>query len=60
MTDELETTEEPPYPGSSAALAGGCLCPVLDNGHGNPRLAEDRGGWIISMACPMHARGAAQ
>jgi hypothetical protein len=46
---------EPPYPGSDAALDKGCICPVLDNGHGNTGLARDRGGWIIVTGCPLHA-----
>lgn len=31
-------------PGSDEAIENGCLCPVLDNGHGNPEL-EARGYW---------------
>lgn len=49
---------EPPYPGSDAALDKGCLCPVLDNGHGNTGLARDRGGWIVVVGCPLHSPNA--
>jgi len=43
---------ELPNPGSDAARALGCLCPVLDNNHG--RWLPWQGGWIISARCPMH------
>lgn len=44
-----------PFPGSDAARSEGCRCPVLDNGHGDPALARDRGGWIIVVGCPLHS-----
>ncbi len=44
----------PPYPGSAAAREHGCICPRIDNGHGNVGLARDRGGWIIVVGCPAH------
>ena len=50
---------EPPYPGSDVALDAGCICPVLDNGHGNTGLARDRGGWYIVVGCPLHSPNAA-
>ncbi len=59
MTDEpgfgpeTRNTVEP-NPGSDIARANGCTCPVLDNGHGNPDLAKDRGGWVIVQGCPLH------
>lgn len=47
--------EDPtPNPGSDAALAQGCKCPVLDNGHGDQALADDRGGFIVTVGCPLH------
>jgi hypothetical protein len=42
-----------PNPGSDAALAKGCNCPVLDNGHGNPELGRIR-GFYITAGCPLH------
>ena len=43
-----------PNPGSDEALAQGCLCPVLDNGHGKcPPYPPD--GWWMTMGCPVHA-----
>lgn len=46
---------ERPYPGSDAARDTGCICPVLDNGHGNVGLARDRSGWVIVVGCPQHS-----
>lgn len=43
-----------PNPGSDEAIAQGCTCPVLDNGHGNEELGKERGFWI-SGDCPLHA-----
>lgn len=45
------------WPGSDAARVKGCICPVLDNGHGNIGLARDRGGWVIFSDCPLHGIG---
>lgn len=42
-----------PNPGSDEAIAMGCTCPVLDNGHGNERLGKER-GFVISCDCPIH------
>ena len=46
-----------PTPGSDEAIAQGCNCPVLDNGHGNGsgRTGEDgeRLFWV-SSDCPIH------
>ena len=42
-----------PNPGSDGALAAGCSCPVLDNGHG--RCAPwPPDGWWITAGCPVH------
>lgn len=38
-----------PNPGSDAAHAAGCSCPVLDNGHG-----RGDGPFWIDMDCPLH------
>ena len=40
-------------PGSDEAIAKGCTCPVLDNGHGNEELGKIR-GFYISGGCPVH------
>lgn len=42
-----------PFPGSREAIAMGCTCPVLDNGHGNPRLGMER-GFVMNWDCPLH------
>lgn len=41
----------PPNPGSDEALAAGCSCPIMDNGHGRGSYL---GNWIISVGCPLH------
>lgn len=48
-----------PPPGSDAAVAAGCLCPVLDNGHGvgaRGGIKDEDGNhcYWISDACPLH------
>jgi hypothetical protein len=50
MTEETKT----PNPGSDEAIAIGCKCPVLDNGHGDEELAKCRGGFWINAVCPIH------
>lgn len=40
-----------PKPGSDEAVALGCTCPVLDNGHGKGRAD---GNFWISGNCPLH------
>lgn len=39
-------------PGSDEAIAEGCICPVLDNSHGEGYMGTD--DYIISMVCPIH------
>jgi len=48
-----------PNPGSEAARSMGCLCPVLDNGHGR-RAPYPPDGWWITQGCPVHAPEAAK
>jgi hypothetical protein len=46
-----------PNPGSDAAVAIGCTCPVLDNGRG--RGAYQVGGvwqFWITQGCPLHTK----
>lgn len=42
-----------PNPGSDEAISNGCICPVLDNGHGNEDLGDMR-GFYIAAGCPIH------
>jgi len=44
--------QDAPNPGSDAAIAAGCICPVLDNGHGR---RPGPWGFIIVVGCPVHA-----
>lgn len=54
MSDTEKPNEWLP-PGSPQAIAAGCVCPVLDNGHGRGRGGDgERYGWWMSVACPMH------
>lgn len=48
-------------PGSDAALERGCLCPVLDNGHGRgvPQSDGDPLYWV-NAHCPLHGWRVAQ
>ena len=50
---KVSPEELTPNPGSDEAIAQGCLCPILDNGHGNDELGKTRGFWIVSD-CPLH------
>jgi len=45
-----------PSPGSDEAIAQGCKCPVLDNGHGkgSGRAIDGRPAFWISGECPIH------
>lgn len=46
-----------PPPGSDAAVATGCRCAVLDNGHGKGSGYTDAEGaplYWISADCPLH------
>jgi hypothetical protein len=48
--------EGAPNPGSDAARASGCTCPVDDNAHGDGWLLPDgTRTWDIVVGCPMHA-----
>lgn len=52
-----QAARDPRAPGGDHAVERGCTCPVLDNGRGYLPLARDRGGWWITIDCPMHAAG---
>jgi hypothetical protein len=40
-----------PNPGSDEALALGCTCPVLDNGHGQGYMGQP-GIYVYTAGCP--------
>lgn len=44
---------ETPNPGSDAALAQGCLCPILDNEHGRGYMGQE-GIFAMAVDCPLH------
>lgn len=51
---------ETPNPGSREAQAEGCICPVLDNGHGKGYMGgvkDDDGNTVFVMVttCPLHS-----
>lgn len=50
-------SSEIPPPGSDAALALGCRCPVLDNAHGRGIPTRDGPAYWISTACSLHGSG---
>lgn len=52
----MNTDTPPPNPGSDAAIALGCKCPVLDNGHGVGSNYGIGVFWIAEI-CPVHAQG---
>lgn len=43
-------------PGSDIAIAAGCKCPVIDNGHGTGAYNGDDGNPVfwVSEICPLH------
>jgi hypothetical protein len=44
--------QDPPNPGSDAALDLGCICPIMDNNHG--KFLPWQGGYIVVQGCPVH------
>ena len=44
-------------PGSDAAIAKGCTCPRMDNGHGEGFLWNGKQSWWIAADCPLHGTG---
>lgn len=46
-----------PKPVSDVAIAQGCACPVLDNGHGQGFSLDGRLVWWVNVECPMHGGG---
>jgi hypothetical protein len=45
-----------PPPGSDAAIAMSCSCPVLDNAHGHGYMGQ-QGIYVFSGNCPLHVIG---
>lgn len=50
-------------PGSDEAIAAGCTCPVMDNGHGRGYLGgvtDEQGQtvFVIVVDCPIHGAAA--
>lgn len=45
-----------PNPGSDLARSQGCLCPVMDNGHGRGAYVDAEHGpqFWITEGCPLH------
>lgn len=53
----------PHPPGDPQAVAAGCLCPVLDNGHGRGCGYVDSQGaplYVFNDACPLHGGNQAE
>ncbi len=49
----------PPHPGTDAAQALGCSCPVIDNHRGRGYYGNGaKYGWIITEGCSLHDRSA--
>lgn len=46
------TDAKRPNPGSDEAIALGCICPVLDNAHGEG--ARGPGTFWVNRDCPIH------
>lgn len=42
-------------PGSREAIAAGCICAVIDNGHGTGSMWGPGNFWITE-GCPLHDR----
>lgn len=47
------TPDTPPSPGSDAAIANGCTCPIMDNAHGKGYMGVP-GIYVYSGDCPLH------
>lgn len=56
MTAEIDKSlRDTPNPGSDAAIAIGCKCPVMDNGRGRGYMGL-AGLFVYSGACPVHGK----
>lgn len=50
-------------PGSDEAIAAGCRCPRMDNGHGRGYMGgvkdeQGRTVFVITLDCPLHGKNA--
>jgi hypothetical protein len=45
-----------PNPGTQAAIDAGCICPVLDNEHGEGILMDGKQCFWYTEGCPVHTR----
>lgn len=43
-----------PNPGSDIAIERGCICPILDNGHGIGTFWNGQRQFWINQDCPIH------
>lgn len=50
----MKDENDMPNPGSEAALDRGCICAVLDNGHGAGYMGQP-GIFVVTAGCPLHA-----
>jgi len=50
-----KSLRDTPNPGSDAAIAAGCTCPVMDNGRGRGYMGVT-GLFVYSTTCPVHAK----
>ena len=49
-----------PTPGSDEAIKQGCICPVIDNGHGRGAFIDEKGEpqFWIREDCSLHGKEA--
>lgn len=47
------TTNAVPNPGSIEAVSKGCICAVIDNGHGRG-FRGDPNVFVYTVGCPVH------
>lgn len=55
MNEPILPEKSTPNPGSDEAIALGCTCPVLDNGHGRGYMGKPGVFWV-SEGCPLHGK----
>lgn len=53
MTDTLTKDKREANPGSDEAIAAGCACPVIDNGHGRGYMGQPD-VFVYTVGCPLH------
>jgi len=45
-------TDDVPPPGSDEAIDNGCVCPVIQNEHGEGYMGGDK--YVMRFDCPIH------